>query len=99
MRKSKTYKKRRGGQYATSAPTSSSSFGDTASQYGEKAKQSITSGFTSLSNWFSNLGKPSASPAQYSAAPYSPTPTYTSSTGGRRRHRFKTRRNRKTRKY
>jgi len=95
MRKSRTYKKRRGGQYA---PAPTSSFGDTASQYGEKAKESIVSGFSTLSNWFSNLGKPSTtSPAPYSSTPYSPAPTYTNTTGGRRRRRFKTRRNRKTR--
>ena len=83
MARSRTHKKRRGGQgmvdsasqYAQNASNTASQYAQnassTASQYAEKAKQGISSGFSSVSNWFSNLGKPSV--------------------GGKRKHRFRTR--------
>jgi hypothetical protein len=88
MPRSRTHKKRRGGQgivdtasqYGQSASNTASQYAQsassTASQYAEKAKQGISSGFSSVSNWFSNLGKPSA-----------PAPVV----GGKRKHRFRTR--------
>ena len=101
MPRSRTHKRRRGGQgmvdtasqyaqnasntasqYAQSASNNASQYAQsassTASQYAQKAKQGISSGFASVSNWFSNLGKPSAP----SAGPV---------VGGKRKHRFRTR--------
>jgi hypothetical protein len=92
MAKSRTHKKRRGGQgivdtasqYGQSASNTASQYAQsassTASQYAEKAKQGISSGLSSVSNWFSNLGKPSA-----------PAPVI----GGKRKHRFRTRKNKR----
>jgi hypothetical protein len=103
MAKHRTYKKRRGGQASTYNNVS-----NTASVYGEKIKQGVSSGLSSVSNWFSNLGKsstpaptstytPTSAPAYAptSAPAYAPTqpPTYVSNIGGKRRRRFKTRRN------
>jgi len=101
MAKHRTYKKRRGGQASTYNNVS-----NTASVYGEKIKQGVSSGLSSVSNWFSNLGKsstpaptstytPTSAPA--SAPAYAPTqsPAYGSNVGGKRRRRFKTRKNKR----
>jgi hypothetical protein len=92
MARSRTHKKRRGGQgivdaasqYGQSASNTASQYAQsassTASQYAQKAKQGISSGFSSVSNWFSNLGKPAA-----------PAPVV----GGKRKHRFRTRKNKR----
>ena len=73
MSKTRTYRKKRGGQgFFQAAPPQASftNIGNSASQTGQRIGQGLSGAWSGITNWFSNLVRPNNSPYGQSLSGY-----------------------------